>query len=140
MPAARASSVGGSVTPGFRSARCPVTGIRCIRTTHWPGVTTTVFRQTVCLAERLEVPVVVTFSGCPGDAHDAAHPNWVTTAWPPEMLEVLDWQWEQKVIPYWSDASRFAADHGVKVALEAHPGFVVYNVDTALRLRAATRP
>ena len=99
-----------------------------------------VFRQTVCLAERLEVPVVVTFSGCPGDADDATHPNWVTTAWPPEFLDVLDWQWEKKAIPYWSEAARFAADHGVKIALEAHPGFLVYNVETALRLRQAAGP
>ena len=94
-----------------------------------------VFRKTVRLAERLEVPVVVTFSGCPGDSDTAAHPNWVTTAWPPEFLDVLQWQWECKTIPYWRDAAEFAAEHGVKVALEAHPGFMVYNVETALRLR-----
>jgi len=97
-----------------------------------------VFRKTVCLAKRLEVPVVVTFSGCPGDSDDAKHPNWVTCPWPPEFGDVLDWQWEKKVIPYWRDTARFAADQGVKVALEAHPGFVVYNVETMLRLRAET--
>src|SRR5579864_7753650 len=98
------------------------------------------FRSTVRLAERLEVPVVVTFSGCPGDSEDARHPNWVTTPWPPEFLDVLDWQWEKKAVPYWRDAARFAADHGVKVALEAHPGFLVYNVETLLKLRAAVGP
>jgi sugar phosphate isomerase/epimerase len=96
------------------------------------------FRKTVRLAERLEVPAVVTFAGCPGDSEDGKHPNWVTSPWPPEYLEVLEWQWEKKVIPYWSDAARFAADHGINVALEAHPGFVVYNVETALKLRKAT--
>jgi sugar phosphate isomerase/epimerase len=97
-----------------------------------------VFRKTVRLAERLEVPVVVTFAGCPGDSEDAKYPNWVTCPWPPEFLEVLEWQWEKKTIPYWSDAAKFAADHGINVALEAHPGFVVYNVETALKLRLAT--
>jgi sugar phosphate isomerase/epimerase len=99
-----------------------------------------VFKKTVRLAGQLEVPVVVTFSGCPGDSDTAKYPNWVTCPWPPEYLEVLDWQWEKKTIPYWRDTTRFAADHGVKVALEAHPGFVVYNVDTMLRLRAAVGP
>jgi sugar phosphate isomerase/epimerase len=99
-----------------------------------------VFRRTVRLAERLEVPVVVTFSGCPGDSADARHPNWVTTPWPPEFLDVLAFQWEQRAIPYWAEAETFARDHGVKVALEPHPGFLVYNVETALRLRAATGP
>jgi sugar phosphate isomerase/epimerase len=96
-----------------------------------------VFRKTVRAAERLGVRVVVTFSGCPGDDEEAKHPNWITTAWPPECLDVLDWQWERKAVPYWTEATAFAAGHGVNVALEAHPGFLVYNVDTALRLRQA---
>ena len=98
------------------------------------------FRQTVRLAAKMHVPTVVTFSGCPGDSEDAKHPNWVTTPWPPEFLDVLDWQWEEKAIPYWKDAATFAHDHGVTVALEAHPGFLVYNVDTLLRLRRAAGP
>jgi sugar phosphate isomerase/epimerase len=97
-------------------------------------------RKTVRLAEQLEVPVVVTFSGCPGDSDAAVHPNWVTQPWPPEFLEILDWQWEKKAIPYWCRTTHFAAEHGVKIALEAHPGFIVYNVDTALRLREAAGP
>ena len=96
-----------------------------------------IFRKTVQLAEQLEVPVVVTFSGCPGDSDTATHPNWVVAPWPPEFLEVLEWQWEKKAIPYWTKTAAFARDHGVKVALEAHPGFIVYNVESALKLRAA---
>jgi sugar phosphate isomerase/epimerase len=83
---------------------------------------------------------VVTFSGCPGDFDGARHPNWITTPWPPEFLDVLEWQWEQKAIPYWTEAASFAADHGVTVALEAHPGFLVYNAETLLKLRAAVGP
>jgi sugar phosphate isomerase/epimerase len=99
-----------------------------------------VFRKTVRLAGQLEVPVVVTFSGCPGDSDDAKHPSWVTCPWPPEFLDVLEWQWEKQAVPYWCGAAHFAADHGVKIALEAHPGFLVYNVDTALKLRGAVGP
>ena len=99
-----------------------------------------VFRKTVRLASQMEVPVVVTFSGCPGDSDTATYPNWVTCPWPPEFLDVLEWQWEKKAIPYWCSAARFAGEHGVKVALEAHPGFIVYNVESALRLRAAVGP
>jgi sugar phosphate isomerase/epimerase len=96
-----------------------------------------VFRKTIRLAERLDVSVVVTFSGCPGDGDGASHPNWVTSPWPPEFQEILDWQWNEKAMPYWSDAARFAANHGVGVAIQPHPGFLVYNVETALKLRAA---
>ncbi len=95
-------------------------------------------RQTIRLAEALEVSVVVTFSGCPGGAAADATPNWITTAWPPEYAEALEWQWNERLIPYWQGAEKFAADAGVRVALEAHPGFCVYNPETLLRLRAAT--
>lgn len=94
------------------------------------------FRDTVLLAERLGVDRVVTFSGCPGDTDEAKRPNWVTCPWPTDFLEIVAWQWEQKVIPYWREQASFCRDHGVKVAIEMHPGFVVYNAETMLRLRA----
>ncbi len=97
-------------------------------------------RRTILLAEKLGVPVVVDFSGCPGDGPDAKNPNWVTCAWPPHFGDILKWQWEEKVIPYWKERAKFAADHGVKIALEMHPGFVVYSPETMLRLRAEAGP
>ena len=99
-----------------------------------------VYRDTVRLANELEVPVVNLFSGCPGDSDKAKYPNWVTCAWPPEFVEVLEWQWEKKVIPYWKEAGAFAEKHDVKLAFEMHPGFVVYNPETLLRLREAVGP
>ncbi len=94
-------------------------------------------KKTILLAEKLGVPVVVDFSGCPGDSDKAKYPNWITAAWPPHFPELLAWQWEKKVVPYWAKRTKFAEDHGVKIALEMHPGFVVYNPETMLRLRAA---
>jgi len=99
-----------------------------------------VYRETVQLASEMEVGVVNLFSGCPGDSEDAKFPNWVTCAWPPEYLQVLNWQWEEKVIPYWQEAGPFAEKAGVKLAFEMHPGFVVYNPETLLRLREAVGP
>ena len=97
-----------------------------------------VSKKTVRLAEKLGVSVVIDFSGCPGDSDKAKFPNWVTCPWPPDFLDLLDWQWEKKVIPYWSKHAKFAADHGVKIAIEMHPGFVAYSPETLLKLRAAT--
>jgi sugar phosphate isomerase/epimerase len=97
-----------------------------------------VFQQTVRLAEALEVPVVVTFSGCPGASAEDRTPNWITAAWPPEYAQGLEWQWNERLIPYWIKAEQLAAAAGIKIALEAHPGFCVYNPETALKLRAAT--
>ncbi|MCK9910295.1 sugar phosphate isomerase/epimerase, partial [Microbacteriaceae bacterium K1510] len=86
------------------------------------------WRKSVLLAEQLEVPVINGFSGCPGDHKDAKFPNWVTCAWPPEYLEILDWQWNEAVLPYWQEEAKFADSHGIRqIAFEMHPGFVVYN-------------
>ncbi len=99
-----------------------------------------VSRQTVLLAQKLGVPVVIDFSGCPGDSPHAMRPNWVTCPWPGEFLEVLRWQWEEVAVPYWSEQTQFASDHGVKIALEMHPGFLVYSPETMLKLRQAAGP
>jgi len=99
-----------------------------------------VSRNTILLAEKLGVPVVVDFSGCPGDSPHASAPNWVTCPWPPDYLKVLDWQWNEVVAPYWREHGKFAADHGVKIAIEMHPGFVVYSPETMLKLRAIAGP
>jgi sugar phosphate isomerase/epimerase len=97
-------------------------------------------RKTILLAEKLGVPVVVDFSGCPGDSHQSTAPNWVTCPWPPDYLDVLDWQWNEVVTPYWIEHGEFAAQHNVKIAIEMHPGFVVYSPETLLRLRAIAGP
>jgi sugar phosphate isomerase/epimerase len=99
-----------------------------------------VLRRTVRLAQALEVPVINTFSGLPAGAPGDTCPNWVTCPWPPHFLDMLDYQWNQVAIPYWKEAARFAADHGVKVGFEMHPGMLVYNVDTMLRIRDAAGP
>lgn len=97
-------------------------------------------RQTVLLAEKLGVPVVIDFSGCPGDSPHAKAPNWVTCPWPPEYRDVLEWQWNEVVAPYWVKRGEFAAQHGVKIAIEMHPGFVAYSPETLLRLRSIAGP
>ena len=99
------------------------------------------FTTAVLLAEKLGVHRLTLFSGCPGDSETATHPNWVTCAWPTEYLDILAWQWEQQVIPYWAEAAAFATAHAVdQLCFEMHPGFVVYNPPTLLRLRDAVGP
>ena len=98
------------------------------------------WRATVRLAELLEVDVVIAFSGCPGDHPGARHPNWVTCPWPDDYPAVLEWQWRERVVPYWSEEAALARRHGVRIAVEMHPGFVVYNAETLLRLREEAGP
>ena len=96
------------------------------------------FRKSVLLAERLGVKVIVGFSGCPGGSPTDTMPNWAAYRYPSEIGPMLDWQWKEKVIPYWKEAAKFAREHGVhRLALEMHPNFVVYNPRTLLQLREA---
>ena len=99
------------------------------------------FVNAVLLAEKLGVKKIITFSGCPGDHEGAKYPNWVTCPWPEDFLAILDWQWNECVIPYWKEAGAFAEAHHVPhIAFEMHPGFCVYNPETLLKLRAAVGP
>src|SRR5450432_1858752 len=96
------------------------------------------FRKTVRLAEMIDVKVIVGFSGCPGGSPADTQPNWITYRWPPEYAEMQDWQWKEKVVPYWKEAAKYAREHGIrKLAFEMHPNFVVYNPRTLLKLREA---
>lgn len=97
-----------------------------------------VIKNTILLAEKLGIDQINTFSGCPGDSESSKYPNWVTCPWPDDFGKILDWQWNEVLIPYWKNMSEFAKAHGVnKIAFELHPGFCVYNTDTMLRIRNA---
>ncbi|MCP3031520.1 sugar phosphate isomerase/epimerase [Halobacillus sp. A1] len=96
------------------------------------------FVKSVKLANLLDVPVVNTFSGTPGGSKTDTSPNWPVTPWPAEYSDVLEWQWNEKLIPYWKEQGEFAAEHGVKIGLELHAGFLVHTPHTMLKLREAT--
>jgi sugar phosphate isomerase/epimerase len=90
------------------------------------------------LAGEMGIDTITCFSGCPGDHPAAKFPNWVTCSWPDDYLKILDYQWNEALIPYWTDFVKLARECGVtKIALELHPGFMVYNTDTLKRLREA---
>ena len=98
-------------------------------------------RQTILLAEKLGIHQINTFSGCPGDYEGAKYPNWVTCPWPDDFGTILNWQWNEVLIPYWKNTVAFAKNHGVdKIAFELHPGFCVYNTESMLKIRNAVGP
>ncbi len=98
-------------------------------------------KQAILLAEKLGVHQINTFSGCPGDCPNSENPNWVTCPWPNEFGDILNYQWNDVLLPYWSDFVQFAADHGVdKIGFELHPGFCVYNTESMLRIRREIGP
>ena len=99
------------------------------------------FENAVLLAEKLGVDTVVTFSGCPGGCAEDKTPNWVTCPWPDDFSAIVDYQWNEVLIPYWKKEVEFVKAHNVKkVAFEMHPGFCVYNPETLMKLRNAVGP
>lgn len=97
-----------------------------------------VLKKTIKLASLMGVPVVNCFSGTAGDHEGAKYPNWPVAPWPNEYGDILKWQWEEKLIPYWKEVGQYAKDHQVKIGLELHGGFLVHTPYTLLKLREET--
>ena len=99
-----------------------------------------IFHKTVQLAHKLGLDTIVTMSGCPGDPSGSPYPNWPVHPEQPQYAQIERWQWDEVVTPFWAKAGAFAADHGVRVAIELHPGQSAYNPRTMLRLREIAGP
>ena len=100
-----------------------------------------IIRNAILLAEKMGLHQINTFSGCPGDCPESKYPNWVTCPWPEDFGAVLDYQWNEVLIPYWKKTVEFAKEHGVnKIAFELHPGFCVYNTYSLKKIREAVGP
>ena len=92
-------------------------------------------RRTFELAGLLGVDRVVMMSGLPGGPGDA-NPNWITVSWPPETTEILEWQWSERVLPYWRQlVAHIRNVSDATPCLEMHAQQAVYSPTTFLRLR-----
>ncbi|MDD5621914.1 MAG: sugar phosphate isomerase/epimerase [Actinomycetota bacterium] len=85
------------------------------------------------LAGKLGVKVVTTLAGCPGAADDEKYPNWITC--PTHFEELVKWQWEEKILPFWNEMIKVAKKFNVRFGFEMAPGDVVYNPELLLKLR-----
>ena len=93
--------------------------------------------KTFRLARLLGIDRIVMMSGLPGGPGDA-NPNWVVTEWPPECRSILQYQWDEKIIPYWRELGQVARDNGIRrICLELHGHQAVYNPHTLDHLRNA---
>lgn len=100
-----------------------------------------VTEKTFCLAEKLGVKKIVMMSGLPAGCPGDKTPVWVTTSWPPETQDILDYQWNEVAIPTWKRLIKFAEDCGIEqIALENHGMQLAYNPETLLRLRKEVGP
>ena len=95
-------------------------------------------KESIDLASELGIERIVTFSGCPGDSEGSKYPNWPVSPFPEDFQTVFEWQWEEKLLPYWIKMGQYAEDKGVKVAMEMHGGYSVHSPYTAIKMRKGT--
>lgn len=94
-----------------------------------------VVSKTFQLAELLGVHKVVMMSGLPAGCPEDQCPNWVISSWPPENLQMVEYQWEV-AFSYWHSAVCEAKNCGIdNIALENHGCQLVYNCESLFRLR-----
>ena len=97
-----------------------------------------VVEKTFQLANLLGIKKIVMMSGCPGGAPGDTTPNWIVTSWPPITTKILNWQWNEVLIPYWKKTVEEAKKYGIeRIALENHGCQMVYNPSTLIKLRDA---
>jgi len=125
----------------LKDRRLTISALNCSGNQLHPGPTGAahhaVVEKTLRLAAELGVDRIVMMSGLPGGPGDA-NPNWIITDWPSECIGILDYQWNDVIVPYWRDLVRFANNLGIrKLCLELHGHQAVYHPSSFWRLREA---
>lgn len=97
-------------------------------------------RRSIALAAKMGVPVVNGFSGVAAGNQTDQTVNWPIIPWPTEYADVYKYQWEEKLLPYWTEINKVAEAAGVKIGIELHGGFLAHTPYTMLRLREEAGP
>lgn len=89
-------------------------------------------RNAVRLAAELEVDRVVAMAGCPPGAPGDRTAHFDGGGWLPHLAGVHRRQWQEAVLPYWTELCDFARREYPRllVCVELHPGTYVYNAET----------
>jgi sugar phosphate isomerase/epimerase len=98
------------------------------------------FGQACELAERLGISRLTLTAGLPEAAPGDRSPCWVAGL-PPEFpaadRDVVQWQWEERLLPYWERHGAIAREHGCELCFEMTAWDLVHNPRTLLALRDA---
>ncbi len=98
------------------------------------------FREACSLAQKIGVTRLTLLAGLPEAFPGDKTPNWILYPFPATYIEMHEWQWEKRLIPYWKEHGRIAEDHGIRLCFEMHPADMVFKPEALLRLRDAVGP
>lgn len=85
------------------------------------------------IAPQLGTHRIVAMSGAPGGPQGEVM-NWVVSPIDTAFLDILDYQWNEVLLPFWSRVAARAEQAGVYVCVEVHSHTPVFNPPTMLRL------
>jgi sugar phosphate isomerase/epimerase len=92
------------------------------------------------LAERIGVDRLTLLAGLPAGGPGDQTPCWVVTPFPPFNRSAIEWQWEERLLPYWREKAKVADAHGCRLCFEMSPSDMVFNPAALIRLREAIGP
>jgi sugar phosphate isomerase/epimerase len=98
------------------------------------------FEAACNLANEIGLDKLTLLAGLPEGAPGDMTPNWVFYPFPLDGSEVVSWQWEERLLPYWHRTAEVARSAGVRLCFEMHPNDLVYQPSGLLRLREAIGP
>ena len=90
------------------------------------------FRKTCELMERIGTTRIIVVSGLPEGAEGDSLPAWIVNTDMEILQDALEWQWENRLFPYWKEHGKIAADHGVTLCFEMQ---ILQMIHTPLQLR-----
>lgn len=90
--------------------------------------------RAIDVAAALGVKRIVAMSGLPQGEPGGRVANWVVNPWDSQFLDILDYQWNEVAVPFWTDVNARAAAADVKICIEMHPQNLVFNPPTLRRL------
>ncbi|MCZ6676017.1 MAG: sugar phosphate isomerase/epimerase [Candidatus Poribacteria bacterium] len=98
------------------------------------------FRQACKLMEKISVTRLVVVAGLPEGAEGDKTPNWIINTDQDVLSDALKWQWEKRLIPYWTEHGKIAADHGVTLCFEMQVIDMIHTPAKLKRLRDEIGP
>jgi sugar phosphate isomerase/epimerase len=85
------------------------------------------FRQACRLMEMIGCTRMALVAGLPEGAEGDRLPAWIINTDLPFLRDALAWQWEKRLIPYWKEHGKIAADHGVTLCFEMQVNDMIHS-------------